>query len=166
MSGPTDSAERAGPGELHPLVVKGLQRLVAVVERRDSAAEASLQLNLADGVVGLLQQLLCLVRIAPELLDRHELLRVGAAGLAERHRREVFLPAAEVAVHLQLDGSPWQSQPGWYGASWPAMRRVRTTRSFRILLSAVPRWRWPLAYGGPSCSTNSGAPARASRTRA
>ena len=26
-------------------------------------------------------------------------------------------------------------------------------------MSAVPRWMWPLAYGGPSCSTNFGAPA-------
>src|ERR1700748_2448576 len=29
--------------------------------------------------------------------------------------------------------------------------------SFRILLSAVPMWILPLAYGGPSCRTNFGA---------
>src|SRR5579862_8668023 len=35
--------------------------------------------------------------------------------------------------------------------------------SFRILLSAVPMWMLPLAYGGPSCSTNFGAPRRCTR---
>src|SRR4051812_2548588 len=43
------------------------------------------------------------------------------------------------------------------------MDRDFTTRSFRILLSAVPRWMLPLAYGGPSCRTNFGAPFRRSR---
>src|SRR3982751_864061 len=38
-----------------------------------------------------------------------------------------------------------------------------TTKSFRILLSAVPRCICPLAYGGPSWSTNFGAPARRAR---
>jgi hypothetical protein len=42
-------------------------------------------------------------------------------------------------------GRPWQSQPGTKGASCPAMLRLRTTRSFRILLRAVPRWIWPFA---------------------
>ena len=37
--------------------------------------------------------------------------------------------------------------------------------SLRILLTAWPMWSVPLAYGGPSCSTNSGAPRRASRRR-
>src|SRR5215510_181461 len=60
-------------------------------------------------------------------------------------------------------GRPWQSYPGMYGASKPAIDRDFTTRSFRILLSAVPRWMLPLAYGGPSCSTNFGAPFRRSR---
>src|SRR5262245_14450819 len=32
--------------------------------------------------------------------------------------------------------------------------------SFKILLRAVPRWMSPLAYGGPSCNTNFGAPFR------
>src|SRR5215510_8657348 len=35
--------------------------------------------------------------------------------------------------------------------------------SFKILLRAVPRWMLPFAYGGPSCSTNFGAPSRRSR---
>ncbi len=47
-------------------------------------------------------------------------------------------------------GRPWQSQPGTYGASKPACDFERTTMSFRILLSAVPMWMCPLAYGGPS----------------
>ena len=38
-----------------------------------------------------------------------------------------------------------------------------TTKSFRILLNAVPRWMRPLAYGGPSCSTYVGRPARDAR---
>src|SRR3954470_1409855 len=60
-------------------------------------------------------------------------------------------------------GSPWQSHPGTYGASNPAMVFDFTTKSFRHLLSACPRWMGPLAYGGPSCSTYSGAPLRAAR---
>ena len=43
--------------------------------------------------------------------------------------------------------------------------RLRTTKSLSTLLSTVPRWMWPFAYGGPSCSTKGGAPLRASRTR-
>ena len=42
-------------------------------------------------------------------------------------------------------GSPWQSQPGRYGASFPVADRLRTITSFRILLSTVPRWMCPLA---------------------
>src|SRR5207342_3145747 len=60
-------------------------------------------------------------------------------------------------------GRPWQSYPTTYGASNPAIERDLTTSSFRILFSAVPMWMLPLAYGGPSCSTNFGAPARRSR---
>src|SRR5207253_4182195 len=43
------------------------------------------------------------------------------------------------------------------------IERDLTTSSLRILFSAVPMWMLPLAYGGPSCSTNFGAPARRSR---
>src|SRR6266850_753271 len=43
------------------------------------------------------------------------------------------------------------------------MERDLTTSSFRILFSAVPMWMLPLAYGGPSCSTNFGAPRRRAR---
>ena len=50
-------------------------------------------------------------------------------------------------------GRPWQSHPGTYGASNPAMVRERTMTSFKILLSAVPTWISPFAYGGPSCRT-------------
>src|SRR5262245_40192094 len=50
-----------------------------------------------------------------------------------------------------------------YGASKPAIERDLTTSSFRILFIAVPMWMFPLVYGGPSCSTNFGAPFRASR---
>ena len=53
-------------------------------------------------------------------------------------------------------GRPWQSHPGTYGASKPAIDRDFTTRSLRILLSAVPMWIWPFAYGGPSCRTKRG----------
>src|ERR1022692_3469283 len=38
-----------------------------------------------------------------------------------------------------------------------------TTKSLRILLNAVPIWIRPLAYGGPSCSTYNGRPARDAR---
>src|SRR6185312_12277434 len=62
-------------------------------------------------------------------------------------------------------GSPWQSQPGTYGESKPAMVFDLTTKSFRILLNAVPKWMRPLAYGGPSCRTYVGRPARDSRMR-
>ena len=44
------------------------------------------------------------------------------------------------------------------------MLRDLTTKSLRILLSAVPMWISPLAYGGPSWSTNIGAPFRARRS--
>src|SRR6476659_3720320 len=40
-----------------------------------------------------------------------------------------------------------------------------TTKSLMILLNAVPRWMRPLAYGGPSCRTYVGRPARDSRIR-
>ena len=60
-------------------------------------------------------------------------------------------------------GRPWQSQPTTYGASNPAIERDLTTSSFRILFSAVPMWMLPFAYGGPSCSTNFGAPLRRAR---
>ena len=36
-------------------------------------------------------------------------------------------------------GRPWQSQPGTYGESKPAMVFDLTMKSFRILLNAVPR---------------------------
>ena len=51
-------------------------------------------------------------------------------------------------------GRPWQSQPGTYGARWPASSFDLTVMSLRILLTAWPMWIEPLAYGGPSCSTN------------
>ncbi len=60
-------------------------------------------------------------------------------------------------------GIPWQSQPGTYGASKPAMLRDLTTMSFRILLTAWPRWMSPFAYGGPSCRMNFGRPWLAAR---
>src|SRR6516225_5522979 len=40
-----------------------------------------------------------------------------------------------------------------------------TIMSFRTLFRPVPKWMVPVGYGGPSCSTNSGFPARASRIR-
>jgi hypothetical protein len=43
--------------------------------------------------------------------------------------------------------------------------RDLTTMSFRILLTAWPRWMSPLAYGGPSCRMNFGRPLAALRTR-
>jgi hypothetical protein len=46
---------------------------------------------------------------------------------------------------LSSIGRPWQSHPGTYGASKPAMLFDRTTRSFRILLRAVPMWIRPFA---------------------
>ena len=36
-------------------------------------------------------------------------------------------------------GSPWQSYPGTYGESNPAIVFDFTTKSFRILFNAVPR---------------------------
>src|SRR5215217_2982353 len=50
-----------------------------------------------------------------------------------------------------------------YGTSKPAIVRDLMTMSLRILLSAVPRWICPLAYGGPSWKTNFGAPRRFAR---
>ena len=61
-------------------------------------------------------------------------------------------------------GRPWQSQPGVYSASNPSSWRALTIMSLRILLTAWPMWIWPLAYGGPSCRMNLGAPRRASRS--
>ncbi len=61
-------------------------------------------------------------------------------------------------------GRPWQSQPGMYGASKPARYFDLTMMSLRILLTAWPRWIAPLAYGGPSCSTNSGRPLALARS--
>src|SRR3989442_8575706 len=43
------------------------------------------------------------------------------------------------------------------------MERDLATSSFKILVSAVPMWMLPFAYGGPSCSTNFGRPARRAR---
>jgi hypothetical protein len=62
-------------------------------------------------------------------------------------------------------GWPWQSQPGTYGATNPRIVLYRTTRSLSTLLNAVPMWMSPLAYGGPSCSTNAGPPALTSSER-
>jgi isoleucyl-tRNA synthetase len=59
----------------------------------------------------------------------------------------------ESAVEKKF-GKPWQSQPGTYGARWPDSSFDLTVMSFRILLTAWPMWIAPLAYGGPSCSTN------------
>ena len=42
-------------------------------------------------------------------------------------------------------GRPWQSQPGTYGASNPAIVRDRTMKSLSTLFRAVPRWMRPLA---------------------
>ncbi len=55
-------------------------------------------------------------------------------------------------------GSPWQSHPGTYGASNPAIVFVFTTKSLMHLLSACPRWIAPFAYGGPSCRIYFAAP--------
>src|SRR6185437_13389909 len=57
-------------------------------------------------------------------------------------------------------GRPWQSQPGTYGESKPAMVFDLTTKSFRHLFRACPSWMAPLAYGGPSCRTYTGLPWR------
>lgn len=43
---------------------------------------------------------------------------------------------------------------GTYCASKPASTLERTMMSLRILFTAWPMWISPLAYGGPSCSTN------------
>ncbi len=51
-------------------------------------------------------------------------------------------------------GRPWQSHPGTYGQSNPAMPLERTTKSFRHLFIRCPRWIDPFAYGGPSWNTN------------
>ena len=51
-------------------------------------------------------------------------------------------------------GRPWQSQPGTKRASKPASCLDLTTMSFRMLFTAWPMCSTPLAYGGPSCSTN------------
>ena len=53
-------------------------------------------------------------------------------------------------------GNPWQSQPGTYTALKPSIERDLTITSLRTLLSMVPRWMLPLAYGGPSCRIHSG----------
>src|ERR1041385_3016991 len=51
-------------------------------------------------------------------------------------------------VTLNSIGSPWQSQPGIYGALNPRSVLYLTMMSLRILLSAVPMCTSPLAKGG------------------
>ena len=60
-------------------------------------------------------------------------------------------------------GMPWQSQPGTYCASKPAIWRLLTTTSFRILLTAWPMWMSLFAYGGPSCRIHFRRPTEAAR---
>jgi len=55
---------------------------------------------------------------------------------------------------LSSIGSPWQSHPGTNAARLPSSSWFLLMKSLRILLSAWPMCRSPLAYGGPSCSTN------------
>ena len=54
---------------------------------------------------------------------------------------------------LSSMGSPCVSQPGTKAARLPSRSWFRLMKSLRILLSAWPMCRSPLAYGGPSCST-------------
>ena len=114
------------------------------------------------------------VRIVPraenaeplELLGHRadEALGVRAARAAEVRDRHLALLRAELAIDLQLD-----RQSMTVVAHHVRARRSRpsicdlTTRSFRILFIAVPMWMLPFAYGGPSCSTNFGAPRRCRR---
>ena len=55
-----------------------------------------------------------------------------------------FFPPSSWSTFSSM-GSPWQSQPGTYGASNPAMVRDRTTTSFSTLFSTCPMWIFPLA---------------------
>jgi hypothetical protein len=95
--------------------------------------------------------------------DADEALRERAAGATEIRGRQLALLRAELTIDLQLDRQAVAVVAGMYGASKPAIVFDLTTRSFRILLRAVPMWILPFAYGGPSCNTNFGAPRRASR---
>ena len=60
----------------------------------------------------------------------------------------------EAPVHLQLDRQPVAVPARHVRRVESGHRaRLRTMKSFRILLSAVPTWISPLAYGGPSWRT-------------
>ena len=68
------------------------------------------------------------------------LLGFGAAQLAQlelRHRARLGPSARDTLCSI---GMPWQSHPGTNGERLPSIERERTTKSLRILLSAVPRW--------------------------
>ena len=82
-----------------------------------------------------------------ELVGHHvdEALGVGAAGAAEVGHRHVALLRRRARDRPSARSAGRGSRSRAHRASNPAIVRDLTTRSFRILLSAVPRWIWPLA---------------------
>ena len=72
-------------------------------------------------------------------LDGHELLRVCAAGAAERHRAHVPLLAAEVAVHLQLDGQAMAVPAGDVRRVVPLWSRHGAAAHHHVLEDLVER---------------------------
>src|SRR3972149_772663 len=86
----------------------------------------------------------------------------GRAGAPVPSRHCVFSTGRFLPCCFSISrsiGMPWQSQPGTYTASKPAMLRDLTMMSLRILLIAWPRWMSPFAYGGPAGRVDFGAPA-------
>jgi len=60
------------------------------------------------------------------------------ANASDRFRTSSGESPRDSFTTLYSIGNPWQSQPGKYGARKPAIVFDFTTRSLRILLSAVP----------------------------
>ena len=76
-------------------------------------------------------------------------------------RRHLRLLRSELAIDFDLDRQPVAVPArGRMANRNPAIVFDLTMKSFSILLNACPRWILPFAYGGPSCRTYFGRPAR------
>ncbi len=95
------------------------------------------------------------IRVVP-IAENPEALEVGAlqVDLRGAKARQAARNAARVELLPGLPcffstcssiGSPWQSQPGMYGASKLSRVRDLTTMSLSILLTAWPMWITPFA---------------------
>ena len=71
---------------------------------------------------------------------------------AARHAKDWFEAADHYGLDCFLTMTPLEEAVG-----------ILRDHPDRVRFIAVPKWIGPLAYGGPSCSTKVGAPARACR---